>query len=135
MLEGKGKGKIIFAGRQDDVENYYGAADLLILPALQEAFGNVVLEALASGLPVLTSKMVGAVDLLEGELKEGILANPDDAREIETKVLWLLDPGRWPFLSEQARRLGERYSWKNHFQQLEGYLREVAEMDRRGACS
>jgi glycosyltransferase involved in cell wall biosynthesis len=41
-------GRILFTGRQEDIENYYAAADVVALPALQEAFGNVVLEALAS---------------------------------------------------------------------------------------
>src|SRR5438093_866765 len=48
-------GRIIFLGRQDKVERFYGAADLLALPSIQEAFGNVLLEALASGLPVVVS--------------------------------------------------------------------------------
>ena len=129
------KGRVVFTGRQDSVQGYYGAADLLALPALQEAFGNVILEALASGLPVLTSRAVGAAELLEGELREGILANPDDDREVEARLLRLLDRNRRPSLSDQARRLGERYSWKNHFRELEGYLQEVVEMGRRGACS
>ncbi len=52
LAEDRTHGKVVFVGRRDDVESYYGAADLLALPAVQEAFGNVVLEALAAGLPV-----------------------------------------------------------------------------------
>ena len=48
--------RIVFTGRQDDVENYYAAADVVALPSLQEAFGNVVFESLAAGLPVLVSR-------------------------------------------------------------------------------
>lgn len=131
--ERQARGRIIFAGRQDNVENYYGAADLLALPAFQEAFGNVVLEALASGLPVLVARTVGAAEVLTGELEQGILARPDDSSEIEAKILRMLGRHLWPFLSEQARSLGERYSWDNHFRKLEDYLLEVAEQDRRGA--
>lgn len=133
--ERQAKGRIIFAGRQEDIESYYGAADLLALPALQEAFGNVVLEALASGLPVVTTRAVGAAEVLTGGLKEGVLAHPDDPSEIEAKLLRILDPVRWSFLSEHARRLGERYSWENHFQELENHLLEVAEQSRREALS
>lgn len=122
--------RVIFAGRQDAVEDFYGAADILALPAFQEAFGNVVLEALASGLPVLVSRAVGAAEVLAGELAQGILTNPDDPLEVEAKVLHLLDQRRWRFMSEQARNLGEKYSWKNHFRELETYLKSVAEQDR-----
>lgn len=127
--------RILFAGRQEEIEKYYGAADLLALPALQEAFGNVVLEALASGLPVLVSRTVGAAEILAGELEQGILARPDDPSEIEGRIMAMLDPGRWQFMSEQARGLGERYSWKNHFCELENCLAEVAGRERRGAIA
>ena len=130
--ERQAQGRVIFAGRQEAVEKFYGAADLLALPAFQEAFGNVVLEALASGLPVLVSRAVGAAEVLTGELTQGILADPDDPSEMESKILGMLDRGRWRFMSEQARRLGERYSWKNHFRELESYLKAVAEQDRAG---
>lgn len=131
--EREAPGRIIFTGRQGEVEDYYGAADLLVLPALQEAFGNVVLEALASGLPVLLTRAVGAAELLTGELTEGIVARPDDPAELESKILSLLDRSRWPRASEQARRLGEKYSWQNHFRELEQLLAQVAEQKRRGA--
>lgn len=134
-VKGKAEGRIVFAGRQARVEDYYGAADLLILPAFQEAFGNVVLEALASGLPVVTTRAVGAAEVLGGQLEAGILADADRPSEIEDKILWMLDPRRWPALSEQARSLGERYSWKNHFRELESCLLEVARESRREIAS
>lgn len=127
--------RIVFAGRQEEIEKYYGAADLLALPALQEAFGNVVLEALASGLPVLVSRTVGAAEILAGELEQGILTRPDDPAEIEDRILAMLDSSRWRSLSERARGLGERYSWKNHFRELEGCLAQVAGQERRGTVA
>lgn len=127
VLARDAQGRVVFAGRQSQVEDYFGAADLLVLPALQEAFGNVVLEALATGLPVITSRAVGAAEVLTGDLEEGILNVADDPSEIEIKLLQMLDPVRWPALSEKARHLAETYSWGNHFRELEGHLLEVAE--------
>jgi len=66
-------GRIIFTGRQDDVENYYAAADLVALLSFQEAFGNVVLEGLAAGLPVIVSREVGASEILTGLWPKGSL--------------------------------------------------------------
>ncbi|MHB1292964.1 MAG: glycosyltransferase family 4 protein, partial [Sulfuricella sp.] len=47
-------GRVHFAGGQEDVRPFYGAADVLVFPTLYEPFGNVALEAMACGLPVVT---------------------------------------------------------------------------------
>lgn len=52
--------RVHFMGAQDDVRPYLWAADVLIHPALYEAFGIVIAEAMAAGLPVLASKRTGA---------------------------------------------------------------------------
>jgi UDP-glucose:(heptosyl)LPS alpha-1,3-glucosyltransferase len=121
----RAKGKIIFVGRRDDIETYYGAADLLALPAVQEAFGNVILEAAAAGLPALVSPAVGAAEILEGRLTEGIVSHPEDAQEMAAKLLWMLERGRDGDLSAEARGLAERYSWTKHFSRLEAFLQET----------
>jgi len=133
--EAEVKGRVVFVGRRDDVENYYGAADLVALPAVQEAFGNVILEALACGLPVLVSKAVGASEVLRGALAEGIVARPEDPVELEKKLLVMLDQSRRPSFCQEARKLGEEYSWKNHFGKLQNHLQEVAGRSRCGAVS
>jgi UDP-glucose:(heptosyl)LPS alpha-1,3-glucosyltransferase len=120
-------GRIAFAGRQTAVEDFYAAADLLLLPALQEAFGNVVLEALACGLPVVTSRTVGAAEVLTGELKEGVLADADDRRELAQTILRLLDPARSATLARAARATAERHSWQRYFQDFDAHLRSIAE--------
>ena len=125
--EEQGKGKIIFVGRRADVESYYGAADLLALPAIQEAFGNVVLEALATGLPVVVSPIAGAAEILKGELAEGILAHPEDPQELATKLLAMLDHGRNGDFARAARKLAESFSWSNHFSKLDRFLKDIVE--------
>lgn len=70
-------GRAHFVGARTDVERHYAAADVLALASFQEAFGNVVLEALASGVPVVVTRSVGASELLRGPLADGIV--PGDA--------------------------------------------------------
>jgi UDP-glucose:(heptosyl)LPS alpha-1,3-glucosyltransferase len=121
-----GQGRVIFTGRQSDVENYYAAADVLALPAVQEAFGNVVLEALSSGLPVLVSREVGAVEVLSGALLEGIIDRPDDPTEVENRLLALLKRKDDPEFKKTASLIGAEFSWPNHFQRLETILTRIA---------
>ena len=126
---------VVFAGRQQEVHKYYGAADVVALPAVQEAFGNVVLEGLASGLPVVVSRAVGAAEVLRGSLAEGIVADPEDPDEIETKLLTMLKRSSGSDIRNEARELAEEYSWQNHFLKLQGFLEELVQKDRRGCSS
>lgn len=57
--------RVQFAGSQPDVKPYYGAADALVLPTLYDPFPNVALEAMAAGLPVVTSTKSGAAEIIE----------------------------------------------------------------------
>jgi len=117
-------GRIVFSGRQDDIENYYAAADMVALPSLQEAFGNVVLEALAAGLPVLVSRAVGAAEIVRGFLSEGVVDLNFEPEKLEEKLLWLLEKSKDPCCMRQARSLAEEYSWESHFLRLETLLKE-----------
>jgi UDP-glucose:(heptosyl)LPS alpha-1,3-glucosyltransferase len=56
--------RVSFAGPQGDPGPYYGAADVFVLPTLYDALSNAVLEALACGLPVITSDRCGAGELV-----------------------------------------------------------------------
>jgi UDP-glucose:(heptosyl)LPS alpha-1,3-glucosyltransferase len=118
-------GRIVFAGRQDEIENYYAAADLIALMSIQEAFGNVVLEALAAGLPVLVNREVGAAELLKGALLDGIVDRLDEPRELEAKLLRMLDKAHDAAVTKEARQIGETYSWDEHFRRLEIILLET----------
>jgi UDP-glucose:(heptosyl)LPS alpha-1,3-glucosyltransferase len=126
-------GRILFAGRRSDVENYYAAADVVVLPALQEAFGNVVVEGLACGLPVLVSRHVGAAEILQGRLAQGIVNQVDDPKEWEEKLQLLLKGSRDPIWIREARAVGEKHSWANHFGRFETVLREVCRVPDRVA--
>ena len=59
---------IIYTGSVDDVERYYAAMDVLLLPSYREGFGNVVIEAAAMGTPAIVSRIPGPIDtVIEGE--------------------------------------------------------------------
>jgi UDP-glucose:(heptosyl)LPS alpha-1,3-glucosyltransferase len=69
--------RIVWLGARPDIERWYAAADALALPSRYEPFGNVHLEALASGLPVVTSVRAGAAEVIDDRC--GAAVEPDDA--------------------------------------------------------
>jgi UDP-glucose:(heptosyl)LPS alpha-1,3-glucosyltransferase len=118
--------EVIFAGPRANVEDYYACGDVLVLPAVQEAFGNVVLEAMSSGLPVVASPEVGAINGMNGALAEGIVSGPDNAAELKAKISAMLDHRRWPVLARQARLMAEQYTWDKYLDRLEQTLFECS---------
>ncbi|MBI4610681.1 MAG: glycosyltransferase family 4 protein [Candidatus Rokubacteria bacterium] len=74
--------RVIWAGPRPDIERFYAAADLVALPSLYEPFGNVHLEALASGLPVLASARSGGAEIIRHGEIGWILGDPEDPSAI-----------------------------------------------------
>lgn len=62
--------KVLFFSPQKEIEKFYAASDLFVLPTLYDPFSNATLEAMASGLPVITTKNNGAAELIQ-EAHEG----------------------------------------------------------------
>ena len=101
-----------FLGRQADVHRYFAAADLFVLPALYEPFGMAVLEAMASGLPVVTSRTAGVAELITDREDGLLLDDPTDATAIATAVHLLVDsPELREHLGRTAREKVSGYSW------------------------
>jgi UDP-glucose:(heptosyl)LPS alpha-1,3-glucosyltransferase len=85
--------RILFMGPQRDIEKYYAAADLFVLPTLYDPFSNATLEAMSSGLPVITTKNNGAAELIENG-KEGFTVNNMlDAKELAQYIIAALGDG------------------------------------------
>ncbi|WP_462281918.1 glycosyltransferase family 4 protein [Salinivirga cyanobacteriivorans] len=85
------KGIVTFQSSIPNVENYYFATDIFVLPAWIEEFGRSVVEAMACGLPVLVSERVGSSELLEGPSRNYIL--PPKVELYEHKIVELIKDG------------------------------------------
>src|SRR5207249_7854955 len=70
-------GRVAWLGARPDIERWYAAADALALPTRYEPFGNVHLEALASGLPAVTSLVAGGAEIVDERC--GAVGGPDGA--------------------------------------------------------
>ncbi|HTP62187.1 MAG TPA: glycosyltransferase family 1 protein [Burkholderiales bacterium] len=117
----------IFAGMQrgEYLAAHYASADLFLFPSLTETYGNVTLEALASGLAVVAyDYAAGAALIRSGE--NGLLAALGDAQDFRALAAGLAaDPLRVRALGERARERALAYDWRRAVRQLETVL-EVA---------
>jgi UDP-glucose:(heptosyl)LPS alpha-1,3-glucosyltransferase len=98
--------RAFFTGAQSDVKPYYGAADALALPTLYDPFPNVALEAMAAGLPVVTSLKCGVAELIENG-KNGFAGDALDVEGQAGFMRALLDPETRQRLGLAARRTVE----------------------------
>jgi len=109
---------IIFAGSTNEPEKYYGAADLLVHPSFYDACSLTVLEALASGLPVITTLSNGASGILTPGQEGFILSDPRDRRTLMQKISFFLNNGVRRQASMAARRLAEEYSKERNWREM-----------------
>jgi UDP-glucose:(heptosyl)LPS alpha-1,3-glucosyltransferase len=100
--------RVVWTGPVPDVERLYAAADAVALPARYEPFGNVHLEALASGVPVLTSAWAGGSEIVRGG-DNGWVVDDVAAAPIAAGLTVLRDapPGGW---SARARASVEGFT-------------------------
>jgi glycosyltransferase involved in cell wall biosynthesis len=84
------RGVVLHRGKSSRPERWFAALDLFLYTARYEEFGMVVSEAQAIGLPVLTSRVVGASECLPADYARWILERPD-AAQFATSALTLLD--------------------------------------------
>jgi glycosyltransferase involved in cell wall biosynthesis len=100
---------IIFTGTisRNQVPYYYAASDIVVVPSLQEAWGLVATEAMASGKPVIATNVGGHPDqVIDGF--NGYLVPPRDPKAIADKILYLLEnPSEIKRMGYNARRLAE----------------------------
>ena len=88
----------------------YRLADAFVFPSVQEGWGLVVLEAIASGLPVLTSNQKPFTEFLSPQ--DALLIEPEDVDAIATAMLTLLEPTIAPQLIKHSRRIIDQYTWQ-----------------------
>jgi UDP-glucose:(heptosyl)LPS alpha-1,3-glucosyltransferase len=110
------RSRIVFTGPRNDIDRLFAAADFLVLPSLFEPFGNVVLEAMASGLPVLTSSRVGAAEILPESMRRFIVEDPTDVREITMRAGDLADSART--VAPSVRAAAESHTWDAYGRRL-----------------
>lgn len=117
----------VFAGRRhgEELAAHYACADLFLFPSLTETFGNVTIEAMASGLPVVAFDCAGAAQVItDGE--HGVRVPLGDARAFVAAALALaFDPARRERLGRGARERALRLDWGTTVERFEAVLHAV----------
>ena len=120
-------GQVHWLGRRSDVPELMAASDVLLHPARQEPLGRVLLEAAASGLPIVTTLVGGSPEILGCNDSFDLLCEKDNAPAMAARVSQLLTDDRIrEAVSEELRNLAvRRFNRHNCAQSLAYLLKEL----------
>ena len=110
-----------------DAINLYAVADVYVSPTREDSFGLPLLEAMACGLPVITSVFAGASQIISHGVDGFVLSDPNDAATLAHHLEDLLKNPDFRFgVAENARRTAEAWSWERTTTATWQFLNEVA---------
>ncbi|MBN2475007.1 MAG: glycosyltransferase family 4 protein [Pirellulales bacterium] len=127
-------GSVSFLGAVDDTVPYYAAADLYVHPTFYDMCSLVVLEAAASGLPILTTRINGVSELLTQGTEGLLISDPADVDELTDRMRALFDESLRLKMARAARQMALRHTLKRNVDEILDVYEEVIEM-RRPAVS
>ena len=109
----------------ESMQELYAEHDIFIFPSLMEGLPSVLLEAMASGMPVITTETCGMPDAVENNFN-GLLIPPADAAALEEAILRLGNSAELrQRLGQAARESMSRYTWERAAGLLEALFRRV----------
>ena len=118
-----------FVGYCPEMRNAYFAADFLVHPTFYDPCSLVVLEALACGLPIITTRYNGASELLHTAppQQEGyVISDPHDHQELAWCLGQMLDSSRRHTFAQAARRTAAQWTFEQHYRQLMAVFAQAA---------
>ncbi len=118
--------QVVALGPSRDVGALHAAGDLLVLPTQYEAFCLSILEALGSGLPVVTSSVPGADDAIRPGVNGAVVSDPTSGEELAATLEPLLRQDAREALSANAPATVESYRWPSVLEHYERVLLEYA---------
>jgi glycosyltransferase involved in cell wall biosynthesis len=115
-----------FVPARPDVEFFYGAADAYVGPSLEDAFAQPPAEAMASGLPVITSRSNGGAEIISHAEDGMILEDPEDTRTLAEYIRKLLDDADFRrTLGENAARTAAKFTWENNAAEMKALFEQA----------
>lgn len=121
--------RVHFSGPQNDPKSFYAAADAFAAASLYEPFSNATIEALAMGLPVVTSRKSGAAEIIEND-KTGYVCDALDVDGFAVAFRSFADREKRLAMGVAARRQAEKFSLTEKTQELIELYRRLLAMPR-----
>lgn len=135
LVAGKGRQKryssrvVRFLGPVKGMAGVYAASDLLVAPSLYEPFSLVALEALGSGLPVITSRLSGISEIMTRGIHGEVIDDPTDIRSLNASLReWvglLSKEGKADAIREACVKLASRFTLERNLEETLGVIRQV----------
>lgn len=113
--------RVQFLGPRSDVEALHAAADLFVLPTRYDAFANACLEAMASGLPIATTRENGVADLIEEGVNGYLFAD-----DFAPAFALLEQPDALAEVGSRARQTALELTWERHAEEVVRLYERVA---------
>jgi len=124
---------VTFVGAQPDTVPFYAAADMLVHPSFYDSCSLVLLEAAASGLPLLVSRENGAAELLTDGVEGLLLDNSADAERLAAQMESLLDASLRQRMGAAARRLASQHTLERNCEEILAIYRQSVQSRRMAA--
>jgi UDP-glucose:(heptosyl)LPS alpha-1,3-glucosyltransferase len=118
--------RVRFIGYCPDMRNCYFAADFFVHPTFYDPCSLVVLEALACGLPVITTRYNGAAEVMHPPREGFVIDDPHDLEQLAGAMRQLLDPARRAACAQAARRTAAQWTFEHHYRQMLAVFAEAA---------
>jgi glycosyltransferase involved in cell wall biosynthesis len=123
--------RMVFLPLRKDVEAYYAAADVYVGPSLEDTFALPPQEAMACGLPVITTVTNGTVEIMTDGLDGLIMQDPNDAADLASKIRMLNDdPALRERMGEEASRTAKKYTLDRNGEQIRAIFAD--RLNRKG---
>lgn len=110
--------EFIFLGQVEKPEQIFAAADIFVHPTFYDPCANVCLEALASGLPVITTAFNGVAELITDAVEGFVIKDPRLTEILAEKLAHFFPESIRKEAGRKARILAERYSWKRNYLEI-----------------
>lgn len=123
-----------FLGPKDETIPYYAAADFYVHPTFYDTCSLVVLEAAASGLPIITTRLNGVAELFRDGLEGLLLSDPSDACELARRMETLQDESLRRRMGAAGRRMALEHTLKRNVDEIVEIYEEIAPGRRRPAA-